>query len=227
MAKSLLRLEARRLRQAGESIIVISKNLDLPKSTISKWCRDITLSVEQTSRLLSNKILGLKKAQLLGALVQKNRRLARIEKYIQEGHDKFKNISKDQLFVAGLALYLGEGRKSQRTVFTNSDPRIIKFMLGWFKEFFNIFNNQITFYVYLNEIHRDRENFVLSYWSNYLNVPMSRFKKVTFIKSVQKKIYENHNVHYGTLHCEVLKSGDLLYRIMGLIEGLIGSNPPV
>ncbi len=171
--------------------------------------------------MLNNKTLGLKRAQLKGALVQKTRRLARIEEYIREGCKKFEKFNDDQFFVAGLALYLAEGRKTQRVVFTNSDPRIIKFMLRWFKKFFKISSDQISFYVYINEIHRNREKIVVDYWSNYLRVLLSHFKRVTFIKSVQKKIYENHNTHYGTLHFEVLKSSDLLYRIKGLIEGLL------
>ena len=176
---------------------------------------------EQIAKLLNNKFLGLKRAQLKGALFQKTRRLARIEEYIREGSKKFEKFNDDQFFVAGLALYLAEGRKTQRVVFTNSDPRIIKFMLRWFKKFFKISSDQISFYVYINEIHRNREKIVVDYWSNYLRVLLSHFKRVTFIKSVQKKIYENHNTHYGTLHFEVLKSSDLLYRIKGLIEGLL------
>lgn len=221
MAKSKQRLQARELRKEGESIIVIAKNLGISKSTISSWCRDIVLSEKQILKLLNNKSLGLKKAQLKGALVQKTRRLARIEECVREGYKKFENFTLDQFFVAGLALYLAEGRKTQRVVFTNSDPRIIKFMLKWFKEFFKISSDQISFYVYINEIHRNREKIVVDYWSNYLKVPLSNFKRVTFIKSVQKKVYENHDSHYGTLHFEVLKSSDLLYRIKGLIEGLL------
>ncbi len=227
MAKSELRLKARQLREGGESIIVIARNLELPKSTISKWCRDIVLSEGQILRLLNNKLLGLKRAQLKGALVQKERRLARIERYRQEGYKRFENLSPNLFFVAGLALYLAEGRKTQRVVFTNSDPRIIKFMLAWFKMFFQISPVSISFYVYINKIHKYREQKVISYWSDYLDVPISRFKRMTFIKTVQKKIYKNHDVHYGTLHCEVLKSGDLLYKIQGLLEGLLHSKLPV
>lgn len=221
MAKSKLRLRARELRKKGESIIVIAKNLGIAKSTVSKWCIDITLSEEQTLKLLNNKFLGLRKAQLKGALVQKTKRLIRIEEYIREGYKKFENLTPDQFFIAGLALYLAEGRKTQRVVFTNSNPKIIKFMVRWFREFFKISSNQIAFYVYINQIHRNREKVVVDYWSSYLGIPLARFKRVTFIKSIQKKVYENHNTHYGTLHCEVLKSKDLLYRICGLFEGLL------
>jgi len=221
MAKSKLRLQARALRGGGESIVVISHNLGIPKSTVSLWCRDIILTEEQTLRLLSNKFLGLRKAQLKGALFQKTKRLAKIEKYFLEGQKKFENFSSGQFFVAGLALYLAEGRKTQRVVFTNFNPKIITFMLRWFGEFFSIYMDQMAFYVYINEIHRGREIKVLNYWSQYLGVPLHNFKPVTYIKSVQKKIYENHDTHYGTLHFEVLKSRDLLYRIWGLIDGLL------
>jgi len=57
MAKSILRLKARELRQEGESIIVIAKKLSISKGTISKWCRDMVLSEEQ---LLSDNSIELR-----------------------------------------------------------------------------------------------------------------------------------------------------------------------
>jgi len=39
--------EARRLRKEGLSYREIQKQIDVAKSTLSRWCRDIILSPEQ------------------------------------------------------------------------------------------------------------------------------------------------------------------------------------
>ena len=221
MAKSLLKIEARKLRRKGRSILDIAQTLNIAKSTISRWCLDITLSEEQIENLIQSKNNAIKAYQLNGALSNRVKKLKKIEHYKKEGLIRFKKVTNKEFFTAGLALYLAEGRKNRRVTFTNSDPKIIKFMLKWFKCFFNKNPEELAFYVYINESHREREEVVQNYWINYLNVPSSQFRKTVFIKSKQKKIYENHNNHFGTLHCEVLKSSDLLYKISGLTEALL------
>lgn len=223
MAKSLLKIEARKLRKEGISIRDIAKNLNISKSTVSLWCADIILTEEQIKNLLQLKSNAIKAYQLNGAFSNRKKKLDKIESYKKEGLAKFKNISNKEFFMAGLALYIAEGRKNRRVTFTNSDPRIIKFMLKWFETFFNKSFEEISFYIYINESHKERGVVVKSYWVNYLNVPASQFRKLVFIKSKHKKIYENHNNHFGTLHCEVLKSSDLLYKINGLTEALLQS----
>ncbi|TSC88014.1 MAG: Uncharacterized protein G01um10147_245 [Microgenomates group bacterium Gr01-1014_7] len=51
MAKSLLRLEAHKLRKKGISVRKIAQTLGISKSTISHWTRDIILTVEQLEAL--------------------------------------------------------------------------------------------------------------------------------------------------------------------------------
>lgn len=51
MAKSLLRLEARKLRKRGISVRRIAQTLGISKSTVSEWVRDIILTLEQLEML--------------------------------------------------------------------------------------------------------------------------------------------------------------------------------
>src|SRR3989344_8024212 len=128
MAKSKQKLEARRLRYRGLSIIKISDIIKVAKSTVSLWCRDIELTEKQKLTLLTSRENGLKRGQLIGAEMQKNKRLEKISKYRQEGINRLKNLTSRESFVAGLALYLAEGSKNSKgVIFTNSDPSIIKF----------------------------------------------------------------------------------------------------
>ncbi|MDP3697067.1 MAG: hypothetical protein Q8R55_03470 [Candidatus Taylorbacteria bacterium] len=223
MAKSLLKVEARKLRKEGRSIRDIAKTLNISKGTVSMWCVDIILTEEQIKNLLQLKNNAIKAYQLSGASSNRKKKLDKIEYYKKDGLNRFKNLSDREFFVSGLALYLAEGRKTQRTVFTNSDPRIVEFVHFWFKKFFEISPERFSYYVYINESHRNREEIVKNFWATHLQAPLSQFRKVVFIKSKLKKIYENHDTYYGTMHLEILKSKDLLYRINGLTEALLKS----
>lgn len=224
MAKSILRLRARELRKAGQSIGAIAEVLVIAKSTVSLWCRDIELSMEQIKKLLANKENGLRLGQINGALAQKNRRIEKTKFYEREGLERFKNLSKEEFFTAGVALYLGEGAKKNRRIeFTNTDPQMIKFMIKWFVELFGVKKENFILSVVINTLHEKREAVVKNFWMDYLNVGPEQFRKMIFVKSKQKKVYENYNNYFGTLRFRILKSTDLCYKMLGFIKGLLDS----
>ncbi|KKL92712.1 hypothetical protein LCGC14_1881960 [marine sediment metagenome] len=225
MAKSKLRLRARGLRKQGKSIREITKKIPSAKSSISRWCRDIELTQEQTRRLLANKESGIRRGQLKGALVQKQKRLTKIEEYKQEGLKRLRYISLDAFLIAGLALYLGEGSKKENKVaFVNSDPEIIKFMITWLKTCFDVPPEQLVCSVLINKAHQYREKEIRIFWQNSTGIPEEQFRKTRFVKTKQRKIYENQDTYYGTLTVRALKSSDLFYRIEGLMNGLLESS---
>src|SRR3989338_6090917 len=220
MAKSQQKLKARKLRRGGMSIIKIADTVKVAKSTVSLWCRDIELTERQKLILLNSKENGLRRGQLIGAEIQKKRRLDRIDKYRLEGIKKLSNLTLKQYFSAGLTLYLAEGSKERRIIFTNSDPRVVKFMISWFRTFFNVPTEDFAFYLIINQIHKTREKIVKNYWSEYLNMSIKQFRKTSFVKAKQKKVYENHHKYYGAIHFQILKSTELSYKIKGLLVGL-------
>ena len=223
MAKSALRLRARTLRQKyGESITIIARKLGIGKSTVSLWCRDIELNRSQIKKLLDRKEAGLRLGQINGALVQKNRRLKTIEQYQRAGLKEFKHVSGREYLITGLALYLAEGAKKSRHIeFVNSDPRLIRFMKDWFANFFSVPAERFVYRFTINTLHRNRVEIVTQYWSKHLDAPLSQFRKAVFVKTKQKKKYTNHENYFGTFRLSILKSTHLLYRILGLIDGLL------
>ena len=221
MAKSLLRLEARRLRKKGISVKKIEKTLKLSRGTVSRWTRDIILSVEQLEYLRQSSIKGAELGRLRSALLQKERRLKLIEDEKNKGIDELSKLTERELLIAGLSLYWGEGSKKDRRVeFCNSDPRMIKFFIHWLQRCFDVRTEELRGYLGINEIHLKREDIVKQYWSKITFIPLDQFRKTYFKKAANKKIYENFNEHYGTLNIRVAKSAALYYKIMGLIEGL-------
>lgn len=225
MAKSVLRIKARKLRQQGFGVKEIARTISIPQSTVSKWVRDIILTLEQWEQLQKRSLKGAEKGRLLGAFSQKRRRLAKIEKYINDGKSKLATLNEREFLIAGLAIYWGEGSKKKRRVeFCNSDPEMVKFVTRWLKLCFNVLKEDLICWVGINEAHMDREIEVRKYWSELMEIPLERFRKTSYKRVKSQKVYENFNQHFGTLYITVAKSSELFYKINGLINGLINGS---
>lgn len=221
MAKSKEKNQALKLRQKGKSIKDIAKRLKIAKSTVSLWCRDIRLTPEQIQKLHEKMVKGGYRGRMKGARLQYERRLKRIKEWKKIGVERIGKLSNRDLLIAGLALYWGEGsRKTRRVSLSNSDPKIIQFIIKFLKRVFDIDKSRLTAYVGINRIHKNRVQEVENYWSKTTGIPKEQFTKTTLIKSKNKKKYSNFSVHYGTVTIKVRKSADLYYCIMGLIERL-------
>lgn len=228
MAKYELRIKARELRAKGESVKDISEKLGVSKGTASIWVRDIVLSVEDLEKLRQKMIKGSERGRLRGAFLQKQRRLDLLKKHRIEGRERFKKLSDEEFFAAGIALYWAEGSKKQNSFyFCNSDPILINFMINWLKKFFSIENEHLKLTVGINEVHKNRDDAVKKYWSKTTGISLDRFRQSSFKKSKPKKIYANHNDYYGTLGVTVLKGTELCYKILGLIDGLASQRSSV
>ena len=227
MAKSLLRLKARKLRKRGISVKKIAQYLGVSKSTTSHWVRDIILSVEQLENLKRSMLKGGELGRTKSAMLQKEKRLLLIEESRKIGIKTLEDITDRELLIAGVALYWGEGSKKHRAIeFCNSDPKMIQFLLVWLGKCFNIELVDIRCYVGINEIHGKREQIVKEYWSKVSGIPLQQFNKTSFKKVVNKKVYDNFNNHYGTLAVKVKNPARIYYKVLGLIDGL-HTNLPV
>lgn len=221
MAKYDLRIEARRLRSQGESVKSIAVKLGISKSSASIWVRDIILTIEQLEVLKNIEILGKERGRLKSALLQKERRQEKLDQEIQKGIKTFANLTYKEILFIGIALYWAEGSKKSREVeFCNSDPNMIKFWVNWLKVILNVSTDELRCRVGINEIHSKRDTLVKDYWSQVTGVPLSQFTKTNFKQSINKKVYDNHDQHFGTLSVSVLRPSRFYCQIIGLIEGL-------
>jgi len=222
MAKSLQKIEARRLRrEEGLSIKEIAEKVGAGKSTVSLWCRDIELTPQQIRRLEEKEKNGRLRGRLKGARVQKERRLKRIRKIHKQAKKDIKKLSKENLFLIGVALYWAEGHKKQHLLgFASSDPKMILFFIKWLQEICKIPKSRLKCLVGINQIHKKRIEEVEKYWSKLTGIPRSQFTKPSFKKVKTKKIYKNIKHHYGTFVIRVSKSTDLNHRVKGWIEAL-------
>ena len=89
---------AQQLRRKGLSYKEILEQVPVSKSTISLWCRDIELTLEQKERLKA------KRGSLRGAKVQQVRRIAETEQIKTLAKSELKPLTDYEFKIAGIML---------------------------------------------------------------------------------------------------------------------------
>jgi len=221
MAKFDKRLEARKMRRNGKSLGDISRFLKVSKSSVSIWCRDLILTDNQKKILKESAIKAGHKGRLIGAEMNKRKRLENIKMFKRLAVRDLGQISQRDLLVASISLYWAEGCKSgNRFIFINSDPQMIKLICRFLKDVLKISKDRFKATVQINEIHRPRIGKILSFWSSLLDLPPEQFGNPYFVKIKPKKVYDNHDSYYGIMRLGVNKSSDLQYKMSAYIDVL-------
>ncbi len=169
--------KARFMREKGKSYNDIKKELCLSKSTISLWCRDVKLTSQQKAALLHSSKRMI--AQQLGARANHEKREKEIAFVRNTAKREIVNLTTGAFKVAGAMLYWAEGTKTQSAAVSNSDPRIIKFMVRWFDKFFQVTPEQFTAHLHIH--YGNDENKIKKFWSTLTGIPLKNFGK-SFIK---------------------------------------------
>ena len=219
MAKSGDRLKAQQLRRKGKSIKDIAAILGVSSGSVSAWCQSIQLTQEQGDRLRRAQIIAGHKGRMIGAEMNRRKRLQSIDKQESLARRTIGKLSKRDRLMLGVALYWGEGVKarSSATAIVNSDPEAILFARNWFEQL-GVSRAMFRPSVFISELHKYRESIVVDFWSKLLEIPKEQFAKVVFLKGARKKVYENHNSYYGVMALRVRKGGELKQRIIGFIR---------
>lgn len=220
------KLKAQELRKKGLSYGEIRQQIHVSKDTLSRWCREIELTKEQKKRLLSNKIFGQKKGSLIAADNKRKARLARTKSIFKDAKKELGRMSKRDRFITGIALYAGEGYKTDgKGGFTNSDPILIGFMIRWFQEFCDIPLSKIRGAIWIH----DNLDVVAAkgFWSKLTGIPETQFHKtyIAINKKDSRKIRKN--IHqYGVFAIKFSDSATHR-RIMGWISALLDGKMPL
>lgn len=223
MARFIEKNKAFKLRKRGRSINEIAAKLNIAKSTVSSWCRNIQLGLEQIERLAKRQESGSYKGRMKFLERIRKERIKEVALLRKQGIKEIGKLSKRDLFISGVAMYWSEGYTysgGEQVGFTNSDPKMILLMLRWLKEICKVSDDNVSLQVKINKIHKDRIKEVENYWSNLTKIPVGQFNKTVLIKSKTKKIYPNSNAHYGTLRVTIRQGTRLRRKIAGWIEGL-------
>ena len=160
------RQQARQLRRTGLPLAEIATRLGVSKSSVSLWVRDVAFDP------LPRPPRGRRRAP--NAL--QRRKLAEVERLVEEGRARIGRLTKREFLVAGVALYAGEGSKTDGCLrFANSDPRMIFFYCCWLRRFFEIDESWLRLGLYLHE-GLDLPA-TMAYWSALTAIPASQFGK--------------------------------------------------
>ena len=112
-------------------------------------------------------------------------------------------------------LYWAEGNKKNKVGVSNSDPRLISFMMRWFRKI--CFVPEHKFKVYLNIHSGQDESKIKEFWSKIIDLPVSQFGK-SYIKA-EGTGHRKNILYNGTIKIEICDR-NLLHRILGWIEGV-------
>jgi len=205
-----------KLREKGRSYSEIRKKIKVSKSTLTSWLRDIELSPGQKKRLFVT--LRQKNGYRLARL-NRNKKRKETERIIAEAKMQLPLFFSNPLFISGLMLYWAEGDKSdEREVvkFSNSDPRMIVFMMRWFREICEIKENKFRIALHIHKLHCRPK--IENYWSRLTGIPRNQFHK-TQIKPTS--LGQRKNKLYDGTCAIVVNSRSLFRRIKGWKLGFI------
>jgi len=172
-----------KLRKQGKSYDKISKELEIPKSTLSSWFSDIEWSKSIRKELIrkANNI-ARRNLQRYNKKHKEDWERWR-EEACQQARKDFPRFKKNFLFLAGLMLYWGEGdSKMENSVvrLSNTDPMMIKIFSYFLQKICLVtiekIRPQMILYPDLNE------KVCKKFWSEAAVIPESQFYKTQFIQ---------------------------------------------
>lgn len=216
-----LRLQDKRkaieLRLRGKSyreIMAVIPNLS--KSTLSGWLKYVKLTPEQEKKLKRRIRKITYNARVKAAWTKKREKQERIKKAFKEAKKELPFLLKKPLFLIGLSLYWAGGSHSNESIqFSNSDPRLIRIMMKWFRKICKVPEEKIKIHIYIHKVYRN-EN-CEEFWSKITNVPVSRFGKTTY-KPTPHKIKKNLE-YKGVCRIDI-SNVSLFRRIVGWEQGI-------
>ena len=121
------------------------------------------------------------------------------------------------------ALYWAEGGKARSTsgfIFVNSDPKMILLMYYWLLTDLDVPKSDLSPRISVNINHKERIGDILHFWSNLLELPTDVFDNPYYVKTRNRKVYDNHDSYFGVLRLKVNRSTFLKYKMLALIEEL-------
>ena len=199
---SIVRQKAEILRDQGYSYELIHEKLGIAKGTMSYWFKERPFT--PNSEVLSR----IKNGPSAGGLKLHNRRVKEITELRELGINEIGKLTKRDLMLLGIGLYIGEGSKTTEAVrISNSNPLVIIVFIRWLTEICGLSIDNITI-----RLHRYPDNIekkCIKYWQNVTGIPRSNFRKT----QIDQRIKKNLNIGklpYGTVHLSVVAKGDSL-----------------
>lgn len=202
--------EARRLRsEEGLSVREIAARVGVSKGSVSRWVRDIELTLDQQARLQQrDPTRNPSQASRVGQRLSARRRRA---EYQEEGRQEAE--AGNSLHLMGCMLYWAEGNKSSNSLrFTNTDVAMVSVFVRFLRDHFSITDEEfaLTLSFHLNNGLSQQE--IESYWLETLALPRKCLRKPYFDERPRSGKRKKRHL-YGSCSVEVFRV-DVVQRIM-------------
>jgi hypothetical protein len=212
MAKRKEKEKAIQLRKLGKSYREIRALLLVSKASLSLWLRDYPLSAKKMRELRD---FNVKRIEHYQETRRRQRDIKLAEIYKTE-KARILPLSRNELLIAGLFLYWGEGSKSTLSnyvAFSNTDPAMIVFFIKWLEHFGCERNKLVIRMHFYKDMDIVKET---NYWAKTLRISNSQFKKPYIKESKFSSISYKRGFGHGT--CNVLVYDAMLGKkiMMGL-----------
>ncbi len=205
------------LRREGLSYNEILKKVRVAKSSVSAWCQNIELTIQQKERLDKKRRENLQRLAKLGSQAMALKRRDQVYRIKRVAKREIHCLAPYELKIVGTMLYWAEGNKTQGqgVEITNSDPELIKLMIKWAREVFSISPEKLRARLNIHIGQNDKE--IKRYWSKVTGIPLKNFGK-SYIKQEgtghRKNILQN-----GVIRIKV-GNEDQRYEVMAWIKAL-------
>jgi hypothetical protein len=215
-AKDDLRAKARDLREQGLDYEEIVAELGVSKSTVSLWVRDLPrppgLSYEECRKRSAD---GVRRYWAAERPIREAERQA----VCATASAQIGPLADREVLIAGAIAYWCEGaknkpyRRTDRVIFMNSDPALIKFFLR-FLEAAGVERERLVCSV---QIHETADvGAAEEFWLDLTQAHLSQFRRPTLKRHNPKTVRKNTGGDYhGCLRIEVLRSSILYRQIEG------------
>jgi hypothetical protein len=200
--------EARRLRSEGKTLLEIATTLNVAKSSASTWVRDVPFTPSPRRKGPHRRRHPFHDAKV-----------RRIEELNVIGRHVIGELSEEAFLAAGVALYAGEGAKTDGAVrFANSDPSMVHFFCEWFRDVFDIDETRLRAHVYLHQgLDLDAAE---EFWSAVTEISRSQFTKA--YRAVPDPTIRRNKHEHGCAYVDY-RSAEVHRSIMGLVRALLSS----
>lgn len=201
MTKVHARGVAVKMRKQGYSYSDIAPRAGVSKSTLSIWLAN----VEYTPNAEVVERIG--KARAASSEAKSRIKRESIALALGEAKKELGVISRRDLFMLGLGLYIGEGEKSTQQVrFVNSNPYVMNLAVRWFVKTLGLSRGHLRLHLHLYPDSNEVAS--LRYWSRMTTIPLGQFRKTMVDRRTNKRAVKAGKLPYGTAHLSVNSLGE-------------------
>ena len=214
-AKDAERARARELRSQGLTYDEIATELQVSKSSISLWTRDLPRP-ERGPDDPGPRLAGLRRHYELRRRKDDEQR----RRYVESVTDDVGKLSERELVIAGAVAYWAEGtkrkpwRRAETVTFINSDPDMIRLFLA-FLRLMNVTDDRLRLRVSIHETADEEQARI--FWAQVAGVPVDSLQRSTLKRHRPATNRKNVGVDYhGCLVISVLRSAVLYRQVEGI-----------